>query len=269
MHKNVELNDNVSETIKTWIGNLDILCTICLISSVYIRYDIWLAWSISVNMLTTYDDFKNTGIWKNMMAEMLAVFVAPYSFLYGFRFKEYVKEYDTEIEYEVNDVLMVFMFFRLFYLIRFSFYMTDFLNPRTQRVCNIYGCHSDSFFALKAVVKQMPEIYLVFSLSISIFVGGYCLKIFEAPLSEASSQDFTKMSNAMWNMIITMTSCGYGDIWPKTFCGRIVGVIISFWGVLILSFFVVTVTDKLKFTDNELRSYNLIIRLMTKSNLKK
>jgi hypothetical protein len=103
-------------------------------------------------MLTCYDDINNTGMWKNMVAEFLAASVAPYSFLYGWKFKEYVKEYDTEIEYEVNDILMVFMFFRLIYLIRFSFYMSDFLNPRTQRVCNIYGCHSDSIFALKSVV---------------------------------------------------------------------------------------------------------------------
>jgi len=220
-------------------------------------------------MNTTYDTLQNTGLWYYIAIEILVCSVSPQSFLYGWRFKEYVADYDTEIEYEVNDILMVFMFCRLFFLIRFSFYITQFLNPRTQRVCSIYGCKSDSFFAIKAVVKEIPSVYVFFSLTISILAFGYCLMIFESPLSEASGQNFRSMHNAMWNMIITLTSCGYGDIWPKTFFGRICGVAISFWGVLILSFLVVTLTENLQFTTNEDRSYNLIIRLLLKRELKK
>jgi len=69
-------------------------------------------------------------------------------------------------------------------------------------------------------------------------------------------------------MIITMTSVGYGDIYPKTFFGRIVGVMICFWGVLILSFFVVTVTNILSFSINEEKAFNVLCRLQLKSELK-
>lgn len=73
----------------------------------------------------------------------------------------------------------------------------------------------------------------------------------------------------MWNMVITLTSAGYGDLFPKTFFGRIVGVGICFWGVLIISFIVVTVTDQLEFTTQEGKSYELLIRLHYKSILKR
>ena len=69
-------------------------------------------------------------------------------------------------------------------------------------------------------------------------------------------------------MIITMTSVGYGDIYPKTFFGRIVGVMICFWGVLILSFFVVTVTNILSFSINEEKAFSALCRLQLKSELK-
>lgn len=73
----------------------------------------------------------------------------------------------------------------------------------------------------------------------------------------------------MWNVVITLTSVGYGELYPKTFWGRIVGIIICFWGVFIVSFFVVTVTNMLNFTSMEEKSYNLIIKLLLKQELKK
>jgi hypothetical protein len=50
------------------------------------------------------------------------------------------------------------------------------------------------------------------------------------------------MINCMWNVIITSSSVGYGELYPKTFFGRIVGVVICFWGIFTVSFFVVVVT---------------------------
>lgn len=72
----------------------------------------------------------------------------------------------------------------------------------------------------------------------------------------------------MWNMIITLTSAGYGDLYPKTFFGRIIGVMICFWGVLIVSFFVVTVTNMLNFSEYEEKAYYILMRLHHKHELK-
>ena len=74
--------------------------------------------------------------------------------------------------------------------------------------------------------------------------------------------------NCMWNVIITLTSVGYGDIYPRTFMGRMIGIVISFWGVFITSFFVVTVSTTLIFNTYEGSSYSTIIRLYHKLKLK-
>ena len=73
----------------------------------------------------------------------------------------------------------------------------------------------------------------------------------------------------MWNVIITLTSVGYGELYPKTNFGRFVGIMICFWGVFIISFFVVTVTNMLNFTGSEEKAFNLLIRLYYKSELKR
>jgi len=72
----------------------------------------------------------------------------------------------------------------------------------------------------------------------------------------------------MWNVIITLSSAGYGEIYPKSFFGRIVGMIICFWGVFIVSIFVVTVTDLLKFSLNEAKSFDFLMNLFYKKELK-
>lgn len=106
------------------------------------------------------------------------------------------------------------------------------------------------------------------SLIISTVVFGYQLRIFEGPVSAASGQDFNSMVNSCWNVLITMTTVGYGDIYAKSFMGRLVAIIVSFWGVFIVSFFVVTLNNMLTFSPNEEKSYNLLLRLHYKMELK-
>ena len=72
----------------------------------------------------------------------------------------------------------------------------------------------------------------------------------------------------MWNTLITFTTVGYGDLYPKTYGGRIIGMIIIFWGVFLVSFFVVTLQNMLTFNSNEEKSYTLLQRLEYKMQLK-
>lgn len=73
----------------------------------------------------------------------------------------------------------------------------------------------------------------------------------------------------MWNVVITLSSVGYGELYPVTFFGRIVGTAICFWGVFIVSMFVVTVSAFLDHTGGESKSFELIIALHWKLMLKK
>ena len=68
----------------------------------------------------------------------------------------------------------------------------------------------------------------------------------------------------MWYMMITMTTIGYGDIWPKSHMGRSIGIIIAFWGTFYLSIFVVALLKTLAFTSSEQKAYMLLLRLEAK-----
>ena len=69
----------------------------------------------------------------------------------------------------------------------------------------------------------------------------------------------------MWNVIITLTTVGYGDIYPQSNFGRFIGVITAFWGVFFVSLFVVALTNILELEEPELRAFTLLRRLMTRT----
>ena len=68
----------------------------------------------------------------------------------------------------------------------------------------------------------------------------------------------------MWNVIITLTTVGYGDYYPKSTFGRIIGILTAFWGVFFVSLFVVALTNTLDFEESELRAFILLKRLFTR-----
>ena len=90
-----------------------------------------------------------------------------------------------------------------------------------------------------------PYVILTVGLVVSTFVLGFALRIFEIGLKESN---FEYAWNSFWVVILTMTTIGYGDIYPKTHLGRITCIVACIWGVFILSLFVVALTNTTEFT---------------------
>jgi len=80
--------------------------------------------------------------------------------------------------------------------------------------------------------------------------------------------NFKNITTASWNVIITLTTVGYGDYYPKTNGGRFIGIITAFWGVFFVSLFVVALTNILDLEESELRAFILLRRLFTRKILR-
>jgi hypothetical protein len=72
----------------------------------------------------------------------------------------------------------------------------------------------------------------------------------------------------MWYILITMTTEGYGDVFPKSHGGRVIAIITAFWGTFFVSLFVITVITTLKYDSKEMKSYTLYNKLKKKEELK-
>lgn len=104
----------------------------------------------------------------------------------------------------------------------------------------------------------------MYSFFFSLIQLSTSLQIFEREVDE----NFKNITTAMWNVIITLTTVGYGDYYPKTNFGRLIGIITAFWGVFFVSLFVVALTNTLDLGESELRAFILLRRLFTRKILR-
>jgi len=92
------------------------------------------------------------------------------------------------------------------------------------------GRYSKALLLLKKVLKEKKE-----ELILIIFVVILLLIIFSSLMyfieKEAQPEAFSSIPEAMWWGIITLTTVGYGDVYPITPLGKIIGALIAFLGI--------------------------------------
>jgi len=92
------------------------------------------------------------------------------------------------------------------------------------------GRYLKAVLILKKVLKDKKEelILVVFIVFILLIIFSSLMYFIE---KEAQPEAFSSIPEAMWWGIITLTTVGYGDIYPITPLGKIVGALIAFLGI--------------------------------------
>lgn len=92
------------------------------------------------------------------------------------------------------------------------------------------GRYSKSLNVLKDVIRNKKE-----ELVLIIFVVLIMLVIFSSLMyfveRDVQPEAFASIPHAMWWAIITLTTVGYGDVYPITVLGKILGAMIAFLGI--------------------------------------
>ncbi len=95
----------------------------------------------------------------------------------------------------------------------------------------------NSFLKFMSNSRKMIDLFRIVSLITGlILIGALVIKFFE-PQHLSSEVNIKTFFDAIWWTIVTITSVGYGDFYPVTVTGRIVGMIIIISGFILFSTF--------------------------------
>jgi hypothetical protein len=111
------------------------------------------------------------------------------------------------------------------------------------------GVKANAIFAIRAYLMDKPYQCLSIGLFFSVIILACELSLFEKT-----------GKNSLYLIIVTMTTIGYGDLFPVTYIGRCVCMIGCIWGVFIISLLTVALMKTMDFESKEDTVYDEITR---------
>lgn len=85
------------------------------------------------------------------------------------------------VRYNLSDFLLAFMFLRIGLLVRSIFNYTMFTDLYAKKLCESYGFTANVRFTFKCFIIKKPGATVICTLTTSILVLSYILRIFEIP----------------------------------------------------------------------------------------
>ena len=128
----------------------------------------------------------------------------------------------------IIDFISTFPFYLLLVLNNFAFLKTLRL-LRLARILKI-GRHSKSVRSLvRVVVSKQEELLVTLSIIGFLLIIASSLMFFAE--HDAQPEVFSSIPAAMWWGVVTLTTVGYGDIYPVTVVGKLLGASLACFGI--------------------------------------
>lgn len=139
---------------------------------------------------------------------------------------------------------------------------TRYTDAQSFRICQLNGFVPDSWFAIKCYMKTSAMFILAIGSCATIIIFGLIVLKFEQPFppgKSSASYDWDSVWNAWWCMILTMTTVGYGEIFPVTVGGRIFTILACIIGVFVVSMIIAKLTDLIALNPDQEAAYEEIM----------
>jgi hypothetical protein len=209
-----------------------------------------------------YKNFFQTSLLKYFIIEFIFAILHPNVYFNNKNFITSVKFNLQKVIYDLNDIFTMTQFMRLIYIIANSSIYTDFYGAKTDRICKMMSKQLDLFFGFRALFIRHTAPVLIFSFCVICLMLGYMLKILSEPMQYPFGKtSFEKLGNCIWYVFVTMTTVGYGDMYPNTTAQRIIGCIIATAGTVLIALLVTFLQDLTTLTSQEKDTLNFLTQV--------
>ncbi len=184
----------------------------------------------------------------------------------------YASQKTVRLYYNIASILTFFILFRVYHFFRLVHTFSYWSTPKAHSTCKLMNTKADVSFAIKAYLRINPFTTLLFCVAFVIIIFGYAAQLFEYYNSTMMNsmedtnnpyvqtmQKFSNIYNSLWLIVVTMSTIGYGDIYPTTYLGRFIAIMACIIGTFILSLLVVFLNTYINFDELERNVYNTVI----------
>lgn len=194
---------------------------------------------------------KKFSNWPRLIIEMIILIIMPIPYT------EYIVKYEIAGEMGADDRNTQYLsdYISSVMLLRLYFLFKIFLQPQINDLQDFKQLTNYKYpsawlsFKINLIKKSKRTILLMFIFSVLIFSYLILLFDFENFLQDDDDRADDVVFLAIYQIIITITSVGYGDFTPKSFIGRAIISICAIWGAVMISFIVLVVSNIFQLTE--------------------
>lgn len=204
---------------------------------------------------------KNKKKIFDLVFNLCVFFFHPNPAFNGVTVTIYINKFDVHQVLALNAIMYTILLCRVWYIFKLLIVFSRYSTARAARSCEMNKFNINYSFYLKALMDVSPYYVYGLSMFLSLLVCSYALRIYERDLDQYSGFDFSNFTHCIWFTVITMTTVGFGDYYPSTAIGRIIGMFGCFVGVFLVSMLVVTITNVMELAPNELNIFLILERI--------
>ena len=212
--------------------------------------------------------FYNSIYFFYVILELIILAVIPYP---GETFKFIIKYQNRILIYPFSSLFNAISSFRILFVLKLLNIYSLYRKPAEEKILIKNGIMPNFLFDLKAYHKKYPLYTLLILFIATIYIFGLLLRYFEMYYWEGATQ-YRQLWNYRWNsfwcVFISMTTVAFGDLFPKTYIGRIIIIFATVIGIYFIFMTMTLISQKSILSDTELKAYKLINRLIYRNLLR-
>ena len=167
------------------------------------------------------------------------------------------------VSYTLDMVVSSIIFLKSYTLLRVYEHVSMWTNFVAKKITFPYHLETDYRFAFKSDVRSNNliaylTVAIIFICYLATLIFNFERYYYESRLPSELTDFFSQYQNAVWLELLTLCGVSFGDGYPISVPGRIVGTLGCMAGVFSIALIIKITYERLKFSPKEASAFHLI-----------